>query len=135
MRRLIFLLLTACSSHSTGASPDAPSDGTADAPSNGTYQLACESHATTFPLLDKSCMSTSDCFIALHTVSCCGTEIAVGLSTSSQVTFNTVEAACDAGYPGCGCASGPTRAEDGRGEDQGAIQLECRAGSCTTYVP
>lgn len=44
---------------------------------SGNYELACESHGAQFPLLEKACASTSDCFIALHTTSCCGSQIAI----------------------------------------------------------
>ncbi|HTN26585.1 MAG TPA: hypothetical protein VL180_02265 [Burkholderiales bacterium] len=95
----------------------------------------CESHGTTFPLLEKSCSVTSDCFIALHMVSCCGTQTAIGLATTSESEFTAAENKCEMAYPGCGCAEGPTTAEDSRNETMGTIQVECRAGACTTFVP
>ncbi len=122
----ILLGLTACASH--GSSPP-------DAPPGADFELTCESDATEFPLLDKRCVAPSDCAIAQHMVSCCGTMIAIGLANTSIAAFDSAETACAAGYPGCGCASLPTAAEDGRTEVDGTIEVTCDAGSCTTFVP
>jgi len=121
---LLLILITACN-ESGSAPPDAA----------GTSELSCESGDHVFPALDKTCTRASDCFIARHMVSCCGTLIAVGLNTSSQSVFETTEAACAADFPACGCASQPTAAEDGRTEENGTIEVDCREQRCTTFVP
>jgi len=122
----IVLVLTACSTHG-----ESPPDGAA----GGDFKLTCESDATQFPLLDKRCVGPSDCAIARHMISCCGTMIAIGLANTSTAAFDTSESACAAGYPGCGCASLPTAAEDGRTEADGTIEVTCEAGLCATFVP
>lgn len=123
-----FLVLAACNS-STGDTV-AP-----DATPGVDYALTCESGATTFPLLDKRCAAPADCAIVRHMVSCCGTMVAIGLAKSDVTTFSAAETDCEAGYPGCGCASQPTEAEDGRSEVDGTIQVDCVDQRCTTYVP
>jgi hypothetical protein len=126
MRACLLTLLVACSSHPTGSSIDAPA---------GYVELACESHGTTFPALDKSCVAASDCFVADHMVSCCGTLTALGFNVASKSAFTTAESRCAAAYPGCGCATGPTTAEDGRSTLDGTISVRCDTGVCATYVP
>ena len=121
---LLLLVIAACNESGSGGPPDGATGG-----------LFCESGDHVFPVLDKSCTTASDCFIARHQVSCCGTLIAVGLNTSSQSVFETTEAACAADFPACGCASEPTAAEDGRSEVDGAIQVRCIAEQCLTFVP
>lgn len=146
------LVLAACGSSSGGnadaaATIDGPAAGidagaagadagpTADA-APGTYSLTCESGATTFPPLDKRCGNPGDCAIAYHQNDCCGSEIAIGVASGSLAAFNAAEADCAAGYPACGCAAQPTKAEDGRDTTDGTtIKVACQNGQCTTYVP
>lgn len=116
------------------AACDSDSDTDADA-SSGAFQLVCESGGTTFPTLDKACSAPSDCFIAAHMMNCCGTRVAIGLNVSSQSAFTAAETACSNAYPACGCAELPMQAEDGRREDMGTIQVDCRDQRCFTYVP
>jgi len=124
MRWFLILYMAACSESGTsGPPPETP------------FELACESQGASFPLLEKACAVASDCFVALHQVSCCGTEAAIGLSVASQDAFDRAEATCAGAYPGCGCASLPTQAEDGRSVVDGAIQVDCREERCVTFVP
>jgi len=123
-----FVLVAACSSQGSGA--PAP-----DARPGADYALTCESGAAKFPALDKHCTAPADCAIVQHMISCCGTMIAIGLAKSDAATFAAAETDCEAGYPGCGCASQPTAAEDGRTQVDGTIQVDCVDQRCTTYVP
>ena len=125
--RALLILLIACSHSSSSPTVDA---------SPTSVELACESHGTTFPQLEKACTAATDCFVALHTVSCCGTQVAIGFNLSSKSAFTTAENKCDNAYPGCGCAEGPTMAEDGKSQQVGgAIDVRCDSGLCRTYVP
>ena len=126
------MVLGGCGSSSSpgGADAGVQPDGAAGAD----YQLTCESGATTFPPLDKSCTQASDCAVVTHTISCCGSQIAIGLASGSVGAFNTAEATCDAGYPGCGCAALPTKAEDGHDNTDGVIAVRCEQHRCMTYV-
>src|SRR2546430_15677212 len=94
---LLVIAITACSK-GPQTQPDA---------SPTSVELTCESHGTTFPLLEKACTTAADCFIAQHMISCCGTMVAIGFNVSSKPAFTSSERKCDAAYPGCGCASGP----------------------------
>ena len=100
----------------------------------GDVALACESGGTTFPVLHKSCGAPTDCFVARHMINCCGTRTAIGLNVASEAAFTAAEETCAQAYPGCGCAEFPTTAEDGRSEELGPIQVDCRAERCFTYV-
>jgi hypothetical protein len=125
---LLAMVVTAGCSHSHSVPPDV------DAPP-GSVDLVCESHGTTFPSLDKACVAATDCFIAQHMISCCGTMKAIGFNVASQAAFTAAETKCAAAYPGCGCAAGPTMAEDGRTSADGTIAVRCANQVCSTYVP
>jgi hypothetical protein len=128
---LAALFAIGCSNHAgSGDDVGPPADA-----STSSIELACESGGATFPPLEKACSVAADCFIALHTKNCCGTQVAIGLNQTSYVAFTTAEGSCDAAYPGCGCAQFPTTAEDGRTEDLGTIQVRCDLGLCTTFIP
>jgi hypothetical protein len=89
-----------------------------------------------FPSFDKSCVDVGECVIALHQTNCCGTLAAIGINVAEQAAFEAAEAICESQYPGCGCAAGPTTAEDGNSStDDTAIVVDCVEGSCTTLVP
>lgn len=121
-------VLAAC-----GASNSGSTDGGAGG--GGSFHLTCESGSATFPGLDKQCAVDADCALVDHTTSCCGSMLAIGLAKDGVAAFQQVEAACSAGYPACGCAAGPTKAEDGRDATQGTIMVHCASGSCASYVP
>jgi hypothetical protein len=68
-------------------------------------------------------------------VNCCGTMVAVGVNQSESAAFDAAESACEAMYPGCGCASQPTTADDGQSSgDSAAFHVDCVGGVCSTYV-
>jgi len=117
-----------------GCSNDGPNSPALDA-SSTFHQLVCESGGGGFPPLDKACTAASDCFVALHQINCCGTQVAVGLNQTAYGAFATGEGSCAAAFAECDCALVPTEAEDGRTEAVGAIQVRCETGLCRTYVP
>jgi hypothetical protein len=123
---VVSIIAAACSTSSVQA-PDAaePSDPAS---------LVCYSGNTTFPELEKACAVASDCFVALHTVSCCGTQIAIGLDRTSETAFASAEMTCAGAFPGCECLQLPTMAEDGHTSAQGTIEVRCNSGRCETYV-
>ena len=99
----------------------------------------CESYVPEDPCLGipedfgKTCVDATDCFIALHQTNCCGTRIAVGLSVGETQPFTTAEDTCRQSYPGCGCASEPTLAEDGSTGPETELAVACNLGVCETY--
>jgi len=128
MRALLLAMVVTvgCSHHASSGDVDAPP---------GSVDLVCESHGTTFPALDKACTVATDCFIAQHMIDCCGTFDAIGFNVASQAAFGSAETQCAMAYPGCGCASRPTMAEDGRTTVDGTISVRCESQQCRTYVP
>jgi hypothetical protein len=117
---LLAIALTGCVHH----------DATSDA-------VACTGSNPTFPTFDKTCERADECFIAFHMISCCGTQVAIGMSTVETDRFNADEARCEAQYPPCGCPVGPTQAEDGHTtSDNSQIVVQCTAArQCMTAVP
>jgi len=99
-------------------------------------EVRCTGTDPVFPSFDKTCAVTSDCLVALHMISCCGSQVAIGIRSSEQARFEDAEARCDAQYPGCGCAQGPTQAEDGKSTfNNEQIVVNCDMGQCMTAVP
>jgi|GEM_PF-1260620 len=83
----------------------------------------------------NSCAVDADCALALHQVNCCGTFVAWGVSASEAPGFATAEAACEASYPHCGCASKPTVAQDGNeGGGTETFGVACQQGACRSFV-
>jgi hypothetical protein len=114
------------------ARPDAPPpvDG-----SPATAPMMCAGTAA-LPAFDKTCAVDADCAAVTHQINCCGTLVALGINKRLVTAFNDAEKACAASYPACGCASQPTRTEDGSmqlGFD-GGIAVKCQSGSCTTFI-
>lgn len=98
--------------------------------------MQCVGDTPMFPMFDKACAMPSDCVVALHTVNCCGTMVALGINAAEKSAFDAAEATCDMQYPGCGCAQMPTTTEDGKmSMDDTQIQVGCTNGQCTTFLP
>jgi hypothetical protein len=104
--------------------------GGASAGSGGTS--ACEAATT----VDRKCAIDTDCMAVLHTTNCCGAATWLGIRAAAAVKFATLEQACDATYPKCGCAAGAPVAEDGSvipfGQTAG---VTCVSGTCKTFSP
>ncbi len=96
--------------------------------------VSCWQNDAPFPAFDKSCTANTDCFVAMHTINCCGSCTAIGLNVSSQVSFNSAESVCP---PACTCISGPTTAEDGQAVSAAhpTISVMCTQNQCKTYIP
>jgi len=100
---------------------------------------ACD--AGTFPTFDKACTDTPNCVIGLHQIDCCGTLVAIGLNHAFLDAFNKAEAEWRQACPSaCGCAPGPTRAEDGKVGPSQNVRVQCDSigngmRACTTSFP
>lgn len=89
-----------------------------------------------FPAPDKSCATDDECTVVFHQINCCGTMVAWGINTSAEEDFLAAEKICQGQYPGCGCATMPTEAEDGNtgGWDAKYFTASCEEGSCKSAV-
>jgi len=101
---------------------------------NEAPKVQCGGPDPAFPTFSKACGADGDCAFGKHQINCCGTQIAVGLAKSDLDAFQQAEAICEPQYPQCGCATFPTKAEDGGSEIDGEIQVGCLAGACMTFV-
>jgi hypothetical protein len=123
----------AATSGSGGAVVSSSSTSTAVSSSSG---AACGDGGMPIPTQFKTCASAGDCTEQLIYVDCCGSQEAVGVSTSQVQPFQTFEKACNPVVPACGCKGNPTVAEDGKFALPNApIQVACNAGLCSTFVP
>lgn len=105
------------------------------APADAGPAVMCSGKDWYFPKFSKTCASDDDCVIANHMVNCCGSLIALGIAKTDKAAFDAAEKICDNQYPGCGCASQGTQAEDGFTSLMGdPIAVKCNAGTCGTYV-
>jgi len=101
-----------------------------------TPEMKCGDDST-FPSFDKSCTSSADCTVVVHTTDCCGDTIALGINKKEATAFGAAEAKCGATWPGCGCPSGPTRTDDGSADTfvgPSAIGVTCQNGRCLSYL-
>jgi hypothetical protein len=101
--------------------------------SGGVAGVDC--NAGVFPAFSKTCTVDGDCVTEIHQTDCCGSTVAIGVSQSASVTFDAAEKACEAMYPGCGCAGTGPVAEDGKLGSESQIQVACQMGACMTFVP
>jgi hypothetical protein len=85
--------------------------------------------------LDRSCTTATDCFAAEHQTNCCGQREFIGMGTSAQAQFQSLETKCEATYPACGCAEGQPTTDDGSKIQFSATPgVACVQGTCTTYA-
>lgn len=126
--------------------PDGGADdaGTEDAgiddagDSDGGAAISCTGPGgSTFPTFDRACAGEGDCVVVEHQTNCCGTLRALGIRADQQAAFDAAEASCRAMYPGCGCASMATQADDDTIDDGSTpARVLCAAGQCTsTFAP
>lgn len=80
----------------------------------------------------KACKTAADCVVVPYQLDCCGSMHAAGVSSSSAAAVKKCAADRAAGFPGCGCASMPTAADDGTIDPGGATAaVACNAkGLC-----
>ncbi len=141
----MFLFLAACGGtiapNGNDASPP-DVDAAGDAIDEPSYAACFDNGVLSYAL--KACESDSDCTIQQEQTDCCGTIEYVGVSSSFVSEFSQCEAAWVAHFPGCGCASGQTKTEDGTlthpGQDAGTPQVHCtdftmNGGVCLTFTP
>jgi hypothetical protein len=128
-------LLTACSSTVVGGltGTGGTGGGATTTGTGGAGAIDC-AHGV-FPAFDKACTVYSECAVEIHQIDCCGSTAAIGVAASESAAFQAAEKACDAMYPGCGCAGRGPVAEDGKLGTAGQIQVACTMGKCTTFVP
>lgn len=103
------------------------------------YPGECGAACAVISTLARTCTSDASCFVALHQINCCGTEVATGLSTSERTRFEMLEPVCRASYPACGCPTMQTTTDTGElVTDPSQVRVGCiargPAGICMTYV-
>lgn len=123
---------TTGSAPTTGASTDEAS-GSGSGEATAGPAIDCSVMPQVFPEFDRSCTTAQDCIIALHT-DCCG-PLAIGLNKSEADAFAAAEAQCGMQCPPLGCDHA-ILAEDGNtAPDPSAVQVDCVAMQCATFVP
>lgn len=83
----------------------------------------------------KKCNTVSDCTVLTYQQDCCGTMHAEGVATSTLATIKACTDKRTAGFPGCGCASRPTFADDGTTDSTfSGVQptVACNSNRCET---
>jgi len=87
----------------------------------------------TIPDLDRTCTTSTDCFLGAHWADCCGSRVAVSFSNTELAAFTAAEAACS---PACACAESAPLAEDGAPLATLAEAVaECVDGQCIARGP
>ena len=92
----------------------------------------CEGRRARF---ERACATAADCALLHHQLDCCGSEVALGVSSAGLTAGQQLERACVAVAPHCRCAALPSVAEDGKVfPEAAALQLRCTAGKCESFV-
>ena len=125
----------------SGGSDSGSSDsGVGDAPSD--TASACFDEAGSAPSIPfKVCANDSDCVTATHETDCCGNSQIIGVNKAQAAAYAACEKPWDEHFPGCGCAGGPPKTEDGKtATDTSLVVVKCtdRTGSsgiCKTSLP
>jgi len=119
------------------AKVDGTGDGGSGATCSGSGNVNCAMGGiSNFPAWLDTCKVDSDCVVAQHQINCCGTNVALGINACAKDKFAAAEATCEGQYPGCGCASFATLAQDGFsgfGADD-IFGAKCTGGVCQSYV-
>lgn len=120
----------------TGVDMDAGlADGGGDTDA-GLPGVDCSQNPPVFPSFDRSCTVPSDCAIGTVQVDCCGTLTVTGIASSETRRFEEAAALCASQFPGCGCPTQPTYADDGTvATGTVAPVVGCVSGTCTTTFP
>ena len=92
-----------------------------------------------FDGLDRGCSADANCGRVVHQTDCCGTEFVRGVNHGEVTRFGSLEPACRASYPGCGCAPSATLTDSMEVvTDIASVQVGCIARGptnvCMTYV-
>ena len=115
---------------------DAGAAGAGGRPDGGTKDAldASVSACAQVAAVDQSCTVDTDCLAVMHTTSCCGSAVWMGIRSSEQQHFAALEGACDRTYPACGCAAGPPQTDDGSFVPFGGMAtVSCQGGTCKTF--
>jgi hypothetical protein len=115
-----------------GKGPDVTCNRKADGTCHWDVSTCPETACGKVEAYARKCASKSDCTFGLHQINCCGSKHAIGYNIGSSATFAADEKACDASYPGCGCAENLTVDDSGNKGIEFAV--DCVSGACTTYV-
>ena len=105
-------------------------DAGVDAATNAcTATGAC---AGPFPPFDDRCVRIDDCVLVQHTVSCCGSRIAIGIRASQKTAFDAAEATWRATncQEVCDCKAAPLCDDVGHACGPTGARAECSAGRC-----
>jgi hypothetical protein len=82
----------------------------------------------------KTCQTKADCVVATFMRDCCGTMLAAGVNKTSEAEVLACAQTRADGFPGCGCASQGTVADDGTSTINGGAtaSVDCKANKCET---
>jgi hypothetical protein len=100
-----------------------------------TSGVACNLSPPVFPSFDRSCDTAADCAIGWRAINCCGGAMATGFRVSETDAFRAAAATCGSQFPLCGCAPGPTVADDGTMQDVAGTAtavVDCVDRTCLT---
>ncbi|MGH7436710.1 MAG: hypothetical protein ACRENE_13635 [Polyangiaceae bacterium] len=120
------------SSSGAGSSSGGRSSSGGDAATDGASSAVQCGPGTThsFPTFDRHCTTDADCTLAVHTLSCCGNVLVMGINKDAATAFQTAEATCNSQYPACGCSSNAVGFEDGVAYGQASSPTQAAAARC-----
>lgn len=86
-----------------------------------------------FPTYDKGCTLDENCFLGMHQVDCCGSQVALSFNHAYALAFEAAEKAWVASCPKCGCPTKPPVDEAGKTGSSG-FDAKCVANKCKSVA-
>ena len=87
---------------------------------------------TSFPKFEKGCGADANCVIGMHTINCCGSQLAIAFNHSLRDAFDAAEKAWQATCPKCGCPAMAPVNESGK--TGSSFDARCIGGKCISVA-
>jgi hypothetical protein len=101
----------------------------------GAPEIDCRQVPPVFPRFDRSCSSAMDCALGEVQINCCGSMAVTGIAAGELARFQAAAAICASQFPGCGCPTMPTIADDGTSNQGIPATVSCENNVCTSSFP
>jgi hypothetical protein len=131
----------ASSDGSVDAAIDVSTDAPIDASTTDSAPSICDGTGAITDESYKQCTTAAECTFYSHQTDCCGTTVITGVTKGSLAAVKTCESIWDKHFPGCGCAAGEPKTDDGKTTMFGATptvtcgDFTSGGGICLTSTP
>ncbi|MFI5299920.1 MAG: hypothetical protein ACHREM_17670 [Polyangiales bacterium] len=124
-----------------GATDTSSIDAGSDVVTTDGASPICDEAGVLFGESTKQCHAASECTFYVHQTDCCGDTVLTGVTKAALAAVTACESTWDKHFPGCGCAEGPPKTDDGKTTTFGATptvtcgDFTTGGGICLTSTP